>query len=72
MISGLVIEEDNVVLYVPVTKMEIEEMIKSMMLGKAPGPDRLPADFYQRCWEIISADVTATIEFFNTSKMPYS
>ena len=48
MILGLVIEEDNVVLSAPRTKREIEEVIKSMLLDKAPGPDGPLAEFYQR------------------------
>lgn len=31
----------------PITSLEIREMIKSVKLNKAPGPDSYPIEFYK-------------------------
>ena len=53
MIPELVTEEDNEGLCAPVTDWEIKKVVSSMALDKAPGPDGLLVEFYQRYWELI-------------------
>jgi hypothetical protein len=49
--------EDNMVLNEPFSEEEIQAAINSMVKNKAPGPDRIPVEFYQSCWPIIKNDV---------------
>jgi hypothetical protein len=41
----------------PFTKAEIDEIIKSMPVDKAPGPDGFNGLFLKTCWETIKEDV---------------
>jgi hypothetical protein len=41
----------------PFSEEEIQGAVNSMVKNKAPGPDRIPIDFYQACWPIIKNDV---------------
>lgn len=51
---------------VPVTKEEIERVIKELPAEKAPGPDGFIGIFYKSCWSIIKEDVLQAISsFFN-------
>jgi hypothetical protein len=42
------------------TKQEVLEAVKGMKSLAAPGPDGLPAKFYQTYWEIVGKDITNT------------
>jgi hypothetical protein len=39
------------------TAQEVHEAIKSLKANSAPGPDGLPAMFYQKYWDIIGPDI---------------
>ena len=52
-----VFDEDNADLIKPFSELEIKEALFQMERNKAAGPDKIPADFYQHCWEIIKEDV---------------
>jgi hypothetical protein len=59
-------EEENIQLTKPFTDDEIKKVIKSMKGNRAPGPDHIPVEFYQSCWEIIKVDIMDMIqEFWN-------
>jgi hypothetical protein len=45
----------------PFSKTEIKEALFQMEKNKAIGPDKIPIEFYQHCWEIIKEDI---IEMF--------
>lgn len=39
------------------TESEIKKAIFSMEKNTAPGPDHIPVEFYQQCWEFIKNDM---------------
>jgi hypothetical protein len=46
------------------TKEEIKSALFSMEKNKATGPDGLPVEFYQHCWEIIKVDMVPLFQDF--------
>lgn len=61
-IPKLVSREDNYNLNRLVTEEEIEEVIKEMRNGKAPGPDGFNVDFFKTCWRIVKQDILEVVE----------
>ncbi|XP_071902386.1 uncharacterized protein [Coffea arabica] len=50
---------------------EIREVVFSMDLNSAPGPDGFGVGFYQKCWEIIKDDLVESIhDFFRGVSQP--
>ncbi|CDP18963.1 unnamed protein product [Coffea canephora] len=50
---------------------EIREVVFSMDLNSAPGPDGFGVGFYQKCWEIIKDDLVKSIhDFFRGVSQP--
>lgn len=47
----------NAELLQPLTIEEVNNAMKQLPAGKAPGADTIPAEFYQELWEDISTDV---------------
>jgi hypothetical protein len=45
-----------------VTIEEVEEVVRAMPVGKAPGPDGFTSYFYKSCWSIIGRDVWEVVE----------
>eukprot|EP00253_Pinus_taeda_P008575 PITA_08575 len=54
--------EDNYNLNRPVTEEEIEEVVKEMQNGKAPGPDGFNVDFFKAFWRIVKQDILEVVE----------
>jgi hypothetical protein len=50
-------ELDNNVLCDHFSKKEIKEALFHMEKNKATGPDSIPAEFYQICWDIVKEDI---------------
>jgi hypothetical protein len=44
-------------LFAPFTKNEIDVVVKSMPLDKAPGPDGFNGQFLKSCWHIIKEHI---------------
>jgi hypothetical protein len=57
-------EEENIQLVKPFTNEEIKKVVKTMKKNTAPGPDHMPVEFYQSCWEIIREDIMDMIHEF--------
>lgn len=55
-------ENDNENLCRPFLESEIKEALFQMEHNKAAGPDKIPIEFYQTCWDIIKDDI---LELFN-------
>ena len=36
-----------------------------MDINRAPGPDDIPAEFYQCCWDIVKSDIMRLIDSFH-------
>lgn len=54
-----------------VTDYEIKTATFQLGASKAPGPDGLPAGFFQKYWEIVGSSVTAFVhEVFQSGKVP--
>ena len=52
-IPSIISQEQNNSLMSPISLQEVEEAVKGMNAGTAPGPDGFTIDFFQSCWEII-------------------
>ena len=48
----------------PFTEEEVRVAIQGLNGEGAPGPDGIPAFFYQKCWDLVGPEVMATIEDF--------
>ena len=61
-------EEENSALTKPFIEEEIKCALVMMEKNKATGPDKIPIEFYQTCWEIIKHDIIELFaEFHNGS-----
>jgi hypothetical protein len=63
-------EDDKSFLTSPFSIHEIHNVVKSMKHNSAPGPDGLPAEFYQDFWEVISFDLCHMFEDFHKGVLP--
>jgi len=50
-------DDDNTALTRPFNEIEIKEALFSMEKNKAAGPDKIPIEFYQSCWDIVKGDI---------------
>jgi hypothetical protein len=61
--------EDNQDLIKPFSKNEIKEALFQMEKNKAVGPDNVPVEFYQTCWEIIKKDIIEMFDDLHQGKL---
>lgn len=61
-IPSLVTEDQNKALMRVVTLEEIEETMKAMKKGTAPGPDGFTMDFYQAGWHFLGIEILDLVE----------
>jgi hypothetical protein len=55
--------EENAILTADFTENEVLQAISQIKLNKAPGPDGLPAKFYQTFWNISKSDLNLMAMF---------
>jgi hypothetical protein len=57
--------EDNDKLTCAFSEEEINRVIFSMEMNTTPGPDHIPVEFFQACWEVLESDIMRMfLEFF--------
>ena len=64
--------EDNDFLCRPFSEDEIKYALFQMEHSKAAGPDAIPIEFFQICWEIIKADIMEMFDDFHKEKLDVS
>jgi hypothetical protein len=62
--------DDIEVLTAVFTEDEVKEAVMQMERNKAPGPDGLPAEFYQIFWDVIKEDLMAMFVQLRTGDLP--
>ena len=62
--------QENSILTSVFTEKEVFEAISQMELNKAPGPDGFPAEFYQKFWLLIKADLMAMFTQLHCGDLP--
>ena len=67
-----VYEEDNTTLIKPFSESEIKNALFQMEKNKAAGPDKIPIEFYQHCWEIIKEDIIELFTDFHEGRLDVS
>lgn len=70
--SYMVSESDNQNLCLPFSEAEIKEALFQMESNKAPGPDKIPIEFYQKCCSIVKSDVVRLFDDFHNNKIDIS
>jgi hypothetical protein len=65
-------DEDNRILCQPFSELEIKIALFQNERNKAPGPDKIPIEFYQCCWDIMKYDIVDLFNYFHDSKVDIS
>ena len=61
--------EENDMLPQPFSEEEIRFALFSMEKNKAAGPDKIPIEFYQSCWDIIKSDIIELFDDFHKGNL---
>lgn len=64
-----IMPEDNEYLTRPFSLEEIKTTLFAMKPNRAPGPDNIPAEFYQHCWDVVSPELFNLFEWFYEGKL---
>lgn len=40
-----------------------------MKKNRAPGPDNIPIEFYQHCWEVVKTDIVRIFDHFHAGTL---
>lgn len=65
-------EEENSLLTKPFFEEEIKHALFLMEKHKAPGPDTIPIEFYQACWDVIKYDIVELFGEFHKGELAVS
>lgn len=65
-------EIDNEELCKPFSEEEIKVALNQMEHNKAAGPDKIPIEFFQVCWDIIKEDINELFADFHNGKLDVS
>ncbi|GLJ44609.1 hypothetical protein SUGI_0937580 [Cryptomeria japonica] len=63
-IDKQILEEDNASLLSLITKDEVKKATFDLHPHKAPGPDRVTMELYQKCWIFMGEDIWLVVEEF--------
>jgi len=63
-------EAENNTLCPPFSEEEIKYALFQMEKNKAAGPDKIPIEFYQSCWDIIKSDIIELFDDFHKGNLP--
>ena len=66
-IPSLITQEHNKALARPITQEEVDQVVKEIPPGKAPGPYGFMMDFFHYCWPMIREEVWQVVEESRTS-----
>ncbi|KAK1575277.1 hypothetical protein Q3G72_004017 [Acer saccharum] len=70
-LDHVITEDDNNMLCLEPSEMEVKEAMASIPRQSSPGPDGFGFDFYMHCWDFIKEDVVeAARDFFRGSPLP--
>lgn len=58
-------DADNDTLCRDFTEAEVKDALFDMAANRAPGPDNIPAEFYQVCWDIVKNDIMSLFHHFH-------
>lgn len=61
--------DENEMLTRKFSEEEIKHVIFSMETNTAPGPDHIPIEFFQSCWDIVKMDIVEMFEEFFKHKL---
>jgi mannosylglycoprotein endo-beta-mannosidase len=67
-----VTEADNDEITKPFSEEEIKEAFFQMETNKLAGPDNIPIELYQKCWEIIKEDIIELFDDFHKGVLDVS
>lgn len=57
----------------PITAVELEAAVKSLLSGKSPGPDGFPAEFYKTFWKQLAPHLLEMFtESYNSGTLPHT
>jgi mannosylglycoprotein endo-beta-mannosidase len=62
-------DEENDLLTAPYSEEEVKKAVFQMEHNKAPGPDGFPAEFYQKFWDVIKADLLDLFSFLHSGQL---
>lgn len=65
-------EEDNANLIKPFEEEEVKAALFQMEINKAAGPDQIPIEFFQVCWEIVKTDIMDLFQEFHKGNLDIS
>lgn len=65
-------DEENDLLCSPFTEAEIKSALIQMEKNKAVGPNKIPIEFYQSCWDIIKNDIVQFFDDFHKNRVDIS
>eukprot|EP00253_Pinus_taeda_P030007 PITA_30007 len=61
-IPKLISEEHNHLLLIPVDLQKVEEAVRQLKAGKAPGPDGFTSNFFHNFWDLIKLEIWQVVE----------
>ena len=64
-----VTNDENEELIKPFTEEEVKNALFQMKKNKAAGPDSIPVEFYQNCWDIVKHDIMEIFHEFHQGSM---